>query len=129
MKIDSTTPEGKAKLELLLADAVINQEPEMLEGDFKVNSANLDAYMEALTVLADWRKQGKCDFSYDLWYKPYELHCIYVKWNVNADEDGLPEYSAKEMSKLIAKFETIQLDRQEPFTWQLSSEIYYDNMN
>lgn len=124
MKIDSSTSEGKQKIAELLIDAVLNQEPDCLEGNYKVNEKAQKDYMDALVVLAELRKQGKCDFTYDLWYKPYSLHCIYVKWNVDADEDGLPGYSAKEIGKLIGSFDTLQLDKQEPFTWQLSSEIY-----
>lgn len=127
MRINSKTPEGKAKLELLLVDAILNQEPDMYEGnDYDVNQNRLDDYMAALSTLAEWHRQGKCSFTYDLWYKPYILHCIYVQWNVNADPNGLPEYSAKEMADLINRFDTLQLDKQEPFTWQLSSEIYID---
>lgn len=126
MKIDTSTPEGKAKLEKLLIDAVLNQEPEMLEGNYNVNKQALDDYMEALSILAQWAREEKCSFTYDLWYKPYPLHCIYVRWNVDVDPYGLPEYSATEMADLIRRFHTIQLDKQEPFTWQLSSEIYVD---
>lgn len=126
MKIDSSTQEGKSKIAELLVNAVINQEPEYLTGDYKVNEVAQQNYMDALTLLAGMQKQGKCSFTYDLWYKPYALHCIYLTWNVDANEDGLPEYSAKEIADLIGKFNTLQLDKTEPFTWQLSSEIYID---
>ena len=124
MKIDSSTSEGKQKIAELLVDAVLNQEPDCLDGDYKVNEKAQKDYMDALIILAELQKQGKCSFTYDLWYKPYTLHCIYVKWNVDIDPDGMPEYSAKEIGDLLEKFNTIALDKQEPFTWQLSSEIY-----
>ena len=126
MKIDTSTPQGKAKLEELLVNAVLNEEPELLE-DYEVNKVALDNYMQALQILSDWHRKGKCSFTYDLWYKPYELHCIYVQWNMENAVEGLPDYPAKEMGDLISHFDTLQLDKQEPFTWQLSSQIYFDN--
>lgn len=130
MIIDSKTPDGKEKLEQLLIDAVMNSEPEMLNDNYKVNEKALDNYMLALQVIAELRRKGKCSFTYDLWYKPYELHCIYIKWNCDVDQDdtGLIDLDAKEISDLIGKFDTIQLDKEEPYTWQLSSEIYFDEV-
>lgn len=121
MRIDS-------ELQNLLIDAIVNSEPEMLTGNYKVNEKALDDYMLALQDIAEMRRQGKCSFTYDLWYKPYDLHCIYIKWNCDADGDdtGLIDLPAKEISELLAKFDTIQLDKEEPNTWQLSSEIYFD---
>ena len=48
-------------------------------------------------------------------------------WNMENAVEGLPDYPAKEMGDLISHFDTLQLDKQEPFTWQLSSQIYFDN--
>ena len=121
-----SSSKDKERIARCFVEAVINQEPDLLEGDYKVNKNKLDDYMEALSILADFQRQGQCSFSCDLWYKPYELHCVYVTWNIDKDPNGLPEYSAEKVSELIGKFDSIQLDKQESFTWQLSSCIYYE---
>lgn len=123
--IDTTTPEGKAELNRLLVDAVINAEPDKIDGNGKVKTSAYEAYKEALIILADLQAEGKCSFSYDSLFEPYYMHCIFITWIMN-DKDYM-QSEASELSELLSKFDSLLLDKQEPFVWQLSTKIYFDN--
>ncbi len=81
-------------------------------------------YEKGLMMLAKLKGRGLCDFEYDSIYEPYELHGVFVTWT--QDNNGFAEMDAKVLAALIQQFDTIHLDKQEPFTWLLSSRIFFE---
>ena len=121
---DAPTMENK-KLDLierLYIDAVLNTEPEKLQGNFKVNKISYENYEKALILLAELKGKGKCDFTYDSIYEPYILHCINVQWKF--DEYGYLELNTSEIVSILNKMEGIVIDNQNENEWQLSSTIF-----
>ncbi len=123
-KIDTTTPEGKAKLTELLVNSVINAEPDKIAMDGLADPRAYKRYEEALVLLGELKRDGFCDFSFDSIYESYDMHCVFVEWKL--DPNGFAELEAKRVKNLLSKFEKVCFDAKEPFTWQLSNRIYFD---
>lgn len=124
-RIDSTTEEGKERLNELLIDAIMNSEPdEELSPPFVVHKRNYKSYEQALIMLSYLLKQGKITFEYDPIYKAYPLHCVFV--HLVFDDNGFAKLEdAKEVSELISKFEGFTTDNQDSSMWNLSIPIYF----
>lgn len=123
IRIDPSTEEGQREINMLYADAVIEQEDDKIAPPYQVSCKNYDAYEKALYLLAELKAKRKCTFEYLSIYEPYDMHYVTIHWNME-DETGIT-LSKREVIEIVEKFDELTIFKEEPDEWMLSTKIYY----
>lgn len=111
--------------EMLLLYAVMESDGDLIDESYLINVKKYNNFNQAIKVLLDLKANGKCDFEAMDIRKKYNLHTIYITWNLTDDfwvyiDDG----NKTEIKMLLDLMDECLIRGDKANVWQLSSKIY-----